>query len=82
MRKAREEFQEEYGDREDTGPCDECAGDLPCDFHMMAEELSATEEEIIKNARGLRNIELFGDRFYFDEHGLLRLRPPDHIDDS
>ena len=82
MRKEREEFQEEFGDREDTGPCYECSGDYPCEYHATAEELSRPEEEDIKIARGMRNLKIFDDRFYFDEHGLLRLRPPDYIDDS
>ena len=82
MRKEREEFEEEFGDREDTGPCYECSGDYPCEYHMMAEELSTPEEEIVKTTRGMRNLRIFADRLYFDEHGLLRLHPPDHIDDS
>ena len=82
MRKEREEFQEEFGDREDTGPCYECSGDYLCEYHATAEELSRPEEEDIKIARGMRNLKIFDDRFYFDEHGLLRLRPPDYIDDS
>ena len=49
---------------------------------MMAKELSTPEEEIVKTARGMRNLQLFGDRLYFDEHGSLRLHPPNHIDDS
>ena len=82
MRKERENFQEEFGDREESGPCEDCYDDDPCEYHIMAEELSATEEEVVKTARGMRNLELFGDRLYFDEHGILRLHPPDHIDDS
>ena len=82
MRREREEFEEEYGDREDTGPCEDCYDDDLCEYHLMAEELSKPEEEIIKTARGMRNLELFADRLYFDEHGLLRLHPPPHIDDS
>ena len=82
MRKEREEFQEEFGDREDTGPCYECSGDYPCEYHMMAEEYSKPEEEDIKIARGMRNLNIFGDRLYFDKQGLLRLHPPDYIDDS
>ena len=82
MRREREEFEEEYGDREDTGPCEDCYDDDLCEYHLMAEELSKPEEEIIKTARGMRNLELFADRLYFDENGLLRLHPPPHIDDS
>ena len=82
MRKEREKFEAEYGDREDIGPCDECSENFPCDFHMMAEELSMPEEEVVKTVRGMRNLNLFADRLYFDEHGLLRLHPPDHVDDS
>ena len=82
MRKEREEFQEEFGDREDTGPCYECSGDYPCDYHMMVEEYSKPEEEDIKIARGMRVMQIFGDRLYFNENGSLRLHPPDHIDDS
>ena len=82
MRKEREEFKEEFGDRKDTGPCYECTGDYPCDYHAMAEEFSKPEEEDIKIARGMRNLDIFDDRLYYDELGLLRLHPPDHIDDS
>ena len=82
MRREREEFEEEYGDREDTGPCEDCYDDDLCEYHLMAEELSKPEEEIIKTARGMRNLDIFRDRLYFDEHGLLRLHPPPHIDDS
>ena len=82
MRKEREKFEEEFGDREDTGPCYECSGDYPCEYHMMAEELTKPEDEFLMTARGMRNLDIFRDRLYFDEHGLLRLHPPPHIDDS
>ena len=78
MRKEREAFQP----REETGPCQECGDDYPCEYHAMAEELAKPEEEILITARGMRNLDIFRDRLYFDEHGLLRLHPPDHIDDS
>ena len=82
MRKEREEFQEEFGDREDTEPCDECEDGWPCEYHATAEELSRSEEEVLTTVRGMRNLDIFSDRLYFDENGLLRLHPPDHIDDS
>ena len=82
MRKEREEFQEEFGDREDTGPCEDCYDDDLCEYHMMAEELSKSEEEVLTTARGMRNLEIFRDRLHFDENGVLRLHPPDYIDDS
>ena len=82
MRRAREQFEEEFRDRKDTGPCEDCYDDDLCEYHLMSEELSKPEEEIIKTARGMRNLELFADRLYFDENGILRLHPPDHIDDS
>ena len=78
MRKEREEFQP----RQETGPCEDCEGDYLCDYHATAEELSKPEEEIVKTARGMRNLDLFADRLYFDEHGLLRLHTPHPIDDS
>ena len=78
MRKEREEF----GDREDTEPCDECEDGWPCEYHATAEELSRSEEEVLTTVRGMRNLDIFSDRLYFDENGLLRLHPPDHIDDS
>ena len=49
---------------------------------MMAEELSKSEEEVLATARGMRNLGIFRDRLYFDERGILRLHPPDYIDDS
>ena len=82
MRKEREKFEEEYGDREDTGRCEDCYDDDLCEYHLMAEELSTPEEEIVKTARGMRNLQIFADRLYFDENGSLRLHPPNHIDDS
>ena len=78
MRKEREAFQP----REETGPCHECGDDYPCEYHAMAEELAKPEEEILITARGMRNLDIFRDRLYFDDHGLLRLHPPPHIDDS
>ena len=78
MRKEREEFQP----REETGLCEDCQDDYPCDYHATAEELSRSEDEIIMTARGMRNLDIFSDRLYFDEHGRVRLHPPDYIDDS
>ena len=53
MRKEREEFQP----REETGPCEDCQDDYPCDYHATAEELSRSEDEIIMTARGMRNLQ-------------------------
>ena len=78
MRKEREAFQP----REEAGPCQECTPGAPCDYHAMAHEMSRSEEEVLIAARGMRVMQLFGDRLYFDESGYLRLRPPEHIDDS
>ena len=78
LRKEREEFEE----REETGPCDECEDGWPCDYHATAEELSRSEEEVLITVRGMRNLNIFHDRLYFDENGLLRLHPPPPIDDS
>ena len=78
LRKEREEFEE----REETGPCEECDDDYPCDYHATAEELSRSEEEVLITVRGMRNLNIFHDRLYFDENGILRLHPPDYIDDS
>ena len=72
MRREREEFQP----REETGPCHECGDNSPCEYHATA------EEEVLMTARGHRNLYIYRDRLYFDEHGLLRLQPPAHIDDS
>ena len=82
MRKEREQFEEEHGDREETGPCRECGNGYLCEYHEMAEEFSKPEEEVVMTARGMRNMGLFRKRLYMDENGSLRLRPPDHIDDS
>ena len=78
MRKEREAFQP----REETGPCHECTDDYPCEYHAMAEEFAQSEDEDLMTARGMRNLGIFRDRLYLDKHGSLRLRPPDHIDDS
>ena len=82
MRKEREQFEEEHRDREETGPCRECGNGYLCEYHEMAEEFSKPEEEVVMTARGMRNMGLFRKRLYMDENGSLRLRPPDHIDDS
>ena len=78
MRKEREAFQP----REETGPCHECTDDYPCEYHAMAEDFAQSEDEDLMTARGMRNLGIFRDRLYLDKHGSLRLRPPDHIDDS
>ena len=78
MRKEREEFQP----RQETGPCEDCDDEYPCEYHATAEELAKPEEEIVMTARGMRNLDIFRDRLYFDEQGFLRLHPPDHVDDS
>ena len=78
LRKEREEFEE----REETGPCEECDDDYPCEYHATAEELSRSEEEVLTTARGMRNMTIFHDRLYFDNNGTLRLHPPPPIDDS
>ena len=78
MRKEREAFQP----REETGPCHECTDDYPCEYHAMAEDFAQSEDDDLMTARGMRNLGIFRDRLYLDKHGILRLRPPDHIDDS
>ena len=78
MRKEREEFQP----RQETGPCNECRYDIPCEYHATAEEFSRSEEEVLTTARGMRNLNIFHDRLYFDDDGTLRLHPPPPIDDS
>ena len=78
MRKEREAFQP----REETGPCHECTDDYPCEYHAMAEEFAQSEDEDLMIARGMRNLGIFRDRLYLDKNGILRLHPPDYIDDS
>ena len=51
MRKEREEFQP----RQETGPCEDCDDEYPCEYHATAEELAKPEEEIVMTARGMRN---------------------------
>ena len=81
MNKERKEFQAEYGDREDTGPCYECGGEYLCDYHDMVQAFSNPEEDITI-ARGMRNLGIFRDRIYMDKQGRLRIHPPPPIDDS
>ena len=78
LRKEREEFEE----REETGPCEECEDGWPCEYHATAEELSRSEEEVLTTVRGMRNMTIFHDRLYFDDNGAPRLHPPPPIDDS
>ena len=72
--------------KEDEGPCDDCEDDYLCEIHDPESEYyddgNLTEEEIEILARGLRTIEVFGDRLQFDPaDGRLKLTPPP-IDDS
>ena len=73
--------------KEDEGPCDDCEDDYLCEIHDPESEYyddgNVTDEEIEILARGMRNIFANEDRLYFDPaDGRLKLRPPDHIDDS
>ena len=73
--------------KEDEGECDDCEDDYLCEIHDPESEYyddgNATDEEIEILARGMRNIFANEDRLYFDPaDGRLKLRPPDHIDDS
>ena len=72
--------------KEDEGPCDDCEDDYLCEIHDPESEYyddgNITDEEIEILARGMRAIELFGDRLQFDPaDGRLKLSPPP-IDDS
>ena len=72
--------------QEDEGPCDDCEDDYLCEIHDPESEYyddgNISEEEIEILARGLRTIELLGDRLHFDPaDGRLKLTPPP-IDDS
>ena len=78
------EFLEDYLQQADS-PCDDCDDDYLCEFHDPKSELYEDpddEDGLIMTARGMRNLKIFADRLYFDEHGLLRLHPPPPIDDS
>ena len=73
--------------KEDEGPCDDCEDDYLCEIHDPESEYyddgNVTDEEIEILARGMRNIFANEERLYFDPaDGRLKLRPPDHIDDS
>ena len=73
--------------KEDEGPCDDCEDDYLCEIHDPESEYyddgNVTDEEIEILARGMRNIFANEDRLYFDPaDGRLKIRPPDHIDDS
>ena len=73
--------------KEDEGPCDDCEDGYLCEIHDPESEYyddgNVTDEEIEILARGMRNIFANEDRLYFDPaDGRLKLRPPDHIDDS
>ncbi len=80
--KERAEFKAEFGNEQDNDPCYKCNDLYLCDHHGMAEELTKPEEELLSTARGMANMDLFGERIYFDDGGRLRLHPPPHIDDS
>ena len=78
------EFLEDYLQQADS-PCEDCDDDYLCEFHDPKSDLYEDpddEDGLILTARGMRNLKIFADRLYFDEHGLLRLHPPPPIDDS
>ena len=78
------QFLEDYRQEADS-PCEDCADDHLCEFHDPNSSLyddPDDEDGLIMTARSMRNLKIFGDRLYFDEQGLLRLHPPNHIDDS
>ena len=78
------EFLEDYRQQADS-PCEDCTDEYLCEFHDPESELYEDpndEDGLIMTARGMRNLKIFGDRLYFDEHGSLRLHPPPPIDDS
>ena len=78
------EFLEDYRQQADS-PCEDCTDEYLCEFHDPESELYEDpndEDGLIMTARGMRNLKIFGDRLYFDEHGILRLHPPPPIDDS
>ena len=78
MRKERQDFQP----REENGPCDDCRENDPCDYHLAAQELARSDDQILATARGMRNMQIFADRLFIDENGAIRLSPPPPIDDS
>ena len=78
MRKERQDFQP----REENGPCDDCRENDPCDYHLSAQELARSDDQILATARGMRNMQIFADRLFIDENGAIRLSPPPPIDDS
>ena len=66
-------------------PCEDCTDEYLCEFHDPKSELYEdpdAEDDPTLTARGMRNLQLFGDRLYYDKQGLLRLSPPPPIDDS
>ena len=75
---------EDYRQQADS-PCEDCTDEYLCEFHDPESELYEDpndEDGLIMTARGMRNLKIFRDRLYFDEHGILRLHPPPPIDDS
>ena len=78
------QFLEDYRQQADS-PCEDCTDEYLCEFHDPKSELYEDpndEDGLIATARGMRNLKIFGDCLYFDEHGILRLHPPPPIDDS
>ena len=78
------EFLEDCREQADS-PCEDCTDEYLCEFHDPKSELYEdpdAEDDPTLTARGMRNLQLFGDRLYYDKQGLLRLSPPPPIDDS
>ena len=82
--RASRQFMEDCREQVDS-PCEDCTDEYLCEFHDPKSELYEdpdAEDDPTLTARGMRNLQLFGDRLYYDKQGLLRLSPPPPIDDS
>ena len=82
--RASRQFMEDCREQADP-PCEDCTDEYLCEFHDPKSELYEdpdAEDDPTLTARGMRNLQLFGDRLYYDKQGLLRLSPPPPIDDS
>ena len=82
--RASRQFMEDCREQADS-PCEDCTDEYLCEFHDPKSELYEdpdAEDDPTLTARGMRNLQLFGDRLYYDKQGLLRLSPPPPIDDS
>ena len=73
--------------KEDDGPCVDCTEEYLCEYHdpdgEFHEHTNVSDDEIDAHARVMKNLAFNRGRLYVDpQDGMIKVRPPPHIDDS